>query len=402
MPIDLKKGASLAVDLLESLQEDSLTVQELWTTTLSIKEGPKELANALKDHTLPRAIAYAGLQKANSAGKRADVLTKALTQSGNLGSVDQNLSETQMAALIQEVNEQGDPHRGEFIYRRAELQCSVCHALGGAGGVLGPDMISLGASAPVDYIVESMLEPNKKVKEGYHMTTVYTKDDRVLSGFVALEDERQLVLRDAANQETTIAKDQIAKKEIASVSMMPPGLTNSLRRDEFIHLIRFLSELGKEGPFKVPPRRLVRRWRVLNFTDEIAEPVRKGDQRFYALQDDAKQWVPAYSTVRGVLPVSDIPSKKRWLYLVTPVRFEVEVTTPGDVGVQFNAIEGMRAWVGEKEVALENNLLQAPLGIGTHVITLVLDGNAFPKPTLEAELIDLPNSTAVVQVVNGS
>ena len=141
---------------------------------------------------------------------------------------------------------------------------------------------------------------------------------------------------------------------------------------------------------------------MLNFTDAIAEPVRKGDQRFYALQDDAKEWVPAYSTVRGVLPVNDIPSKKRWLYLVAPVRFEVEVTTPGEVGIQFNAIEGMRAWVGEKEVSLENNRLQTLLESGTQVITLVLDGNAFPKPTLEAELVDIPNSTAAVQIVNGS
>ena len=402
MPIDLRKGTDLAVGLMEPLKEGSPAVQELWTIALSIKEGPTELANALQGRKLARAIAYAGLQKANSAGKRADVLTKALTTSGSLDSVDQNLTGPQLVALIQEVNEQGDPQRGEFIYRRADLQCAICHALGGAGGTLGPDMISLGASAPLDYIIESMLEPNKKVKEGYHMTTVYTTDDRVLSGFVALEDDRQLVLRDAANQETTIAKDLVAKKEIASVSMMPPGLTNSLRRDEFIHLIRFLSELGKEGPFKVPPRRLVRRWRVLNFTDAIAEPVRKGDQRFYALQDDAKEWVPAYSTVRGVLPVNDIPSKKRWLYLVAPVRFEVEVTTPGEVGIQFNAIEGMRAWVGEKEVSLENNRLQTLLESGTQVITLVLDGNAFPKPTLEAELVDIPNSTAAVQIVNGS
>lgn len=400
--VQLKKGAERAAALLSTSKEDSPAIQDLWTTFLSMKEGPSALAEALSKRSLPRPVAYAGIQKANAAGERAIVLIKALTNAAGLEPVNQDLSEAEMAALVDEVRNQGDPHRGEFIYRRQELQCSVCHALGGAGGNLGPDMISLGASAPIDYIVESLLAPNNKVKEGYHMTTVYTKDDRVLSGFVALEDDRQLVLRDATGLETTLALTQVKKKEIASVSMMPPGLTASLRRDEFIHLVRFMSELGKEGSFKVPPRRLVRRWRVLNFTDAIKESVRQGDQRFYALKDDVKEWLPTYSTVRGVLPVNAIPSAKRWLNLVAPLRFEVDVTASGMMAIQFNASLGMRAWVGETEVTLDADRITTELEIGHHTITLVLDRNAFPKPTLEAELVDVEGSTAAVQLTSGT
>ncbi len=399
-PLDLREGLRQMVSLLESAEEDSPVLQEAWTRFLSLAEGPQALADALEQKRLARPVAYAGLQKASGAGDRGVPLVQALTRAGDLSSVDQDLTQEEMAALMEEVASQGDPHRGEFIYRREELQCTVCHALGGAGGNLGPDMISLGASAPVDYIIESLLSPNRKIKEGYHMTTVYTEDDQVLSGFIAREDERQLVLRDATGQETPIQQSQVVKKEIAPISMMPPGLTASLRRDEFIHLVRFLSELGKEGSFKVPPRRLVRRWRVLNFTPEIDEPVRKGDQRFYALDDDAKEWLPAYSTVRGVLPVSAIPSAQRWLYLVAPVRFEVDVTVPGEIAIQFNSTEGMRAWIGETEVPLEADRLTKQLDSGRHTVTLVLDRNAFPKPTLEAELIDVPGSPASVQLVN--
>lgn len=49
-----------------------------------------------------------------------------------------------------------DAHRGEAIFRRQELQCSKCHAIAGAGGRVGPDLISVGASAQVDYLVESL------------------------------------------------------------------------------------------------------------------------------------------------------------------------------------------------------------------------------------------------------
>jgi len=138
-----------------------------------------------------------------------------------------------------------------------------------------------------------------------------------------------------------------------------------------------------------------------SFADAIGVYDRQGDQLFYALEGDEKEWLPAYSTVRGVLPVNTIPSAKRWLYLVAPVRFEVDVTTPGAAAVRFNSTEGMRAWVNEREVALTEDRLSTDLENGRHTITLVIDRNAFPKPTLEAELIDVVDSPANVQLVGG-
>ena len=41
---------------------------------------------------------------------------------------------------------------------------------------------------------------------------------------------------------------------------MPDGLVDSLTRQEFVDLVRFLSELGKVGPYAPNPARLVRRW----------------------------------------------------------------------------------------------------------------------------------------------
>jgi hypothetical protein len=43
---------------------------------------------------------------------------------------------------------------------------------------------------------------------------------------------------------------------------MPPGLTASLREDEFVHLVRFLSELGKPGPWGPRSTATIQRWRV--------------------------------------------------------------------------------------------------------------------------------------------
>ena len=49
---------------------------------------------------------------------------------------------------------------------------------------------------------------------------------------------------------------------------MPEGLADPLTRGELVDLVRFLSELGKVGPYSVSKARLVRRWQALEPTNE--------------------------------------------------------------------------------------------------------------------------------------
>ena len=400
--MDLPAAAERAAAVLGSLQGTQDGVGDLFSAFLALSKGPDALATALKGKTLVQPIAYQGVQSANASGNKPEALVKALTEAGKLKPINQGLSAEDMQALVAEVRAKGDPHRGEVVYRRQALQCAVCHALGGAGGMVGPDLVSLGASAPVDYIIESLLNPGAKIKEGYHMTVLHGKDGQVHSGFLAREGERQYVLRDALGNESSLAKDQISKREVVPVSMMPPGLTASLRRDEFVDLTRFLSELGKEGAFKIAPRRLVRRWQVLDFNDAVKENVRQGDRRFYAEPDALKTWLPAYSQVDGSLPVAEIPSSRRWLLPVAPVQCHLDVSTPGKVILKLNAGKGIQAWVGVEPLEVApHGTLTLSLGSGRHTITLVVDPDVFPHPNLSAELVDVVESHAVVQVVGG-
>src|SRR5205085_12537935 len=110
----------------------------------------------------------------------------------------------EVQALVQEVRTKGDPARGELIYRRKEATCLACHAIAGAGGQVGPDMTSIGASAQIDYLVESLLLPNKAVKEGYHTLDVTRLDGKIVSGVKVREGNGELVLRDKADKEIAI------------------------------------------------------------------------------------------------------------------------------------------------------------------------------------------------------
>src|SRR6185436_13251513 len=134
------------------------------------------------------------------------------------------LSEAELSQIAARIKN-GDPARGEKVYRRKELGCMVCHSIGGAGGRVGPDLTSIGASAPPDYLVESILAPNKKVKEGYHSIQVTTKDGQDLSGVPVRENAEELVLRDTTNKEISIPKKNIDTQKIGG-SIMPAGLVD--------------------------------------------------------------------------------------------------------------------------------------------------------------------------------
>jgi len=55
--------------------------------------------------------------------------------------------------------------------------------------VKGPNLSALESGLPVDLLVESVLWSARQIKEGYAVTSVITKDGRVLSGFAHSEDK---------------------------------------------------------------------------------------------------------------------------------------------------------------------------------------------------------------------
>ena len=60
-----------------------------------------------------------------------------------------------------------------------------------------------------------------------------------------------VVLRDAKDQLAHLRPDEIDEMEVSLLSLMPEGLTKSLRRDELVDLVRFLSALGREDELRM-------------------------------------------------------------------------------------------------------------------------------------------------------
>jgi putative heme-binding domain-containing protein len=275
---------------------DEAQAQALWRSLLAIRGVSGRLATVLPKTELPRVVARAGLRPARE-GNQHQALVPVLLKQAGLAISDVQLSTAELQAIAREAVAKGNPAKGEQLYRRPELACMSCHAIGGAGAKIGPDLTSIGASAPADYLVESVLYPSAKIKEGYHAAMIATKDGKELSGMITRESGTEIVLRDAANQEVSVPVQSVTKRTSIG-SLMPAGLIDSLLPEERLDLFAFLAQLGKPGEFDAGKGGVARAWKlyiILSTNEHL------GLERVVAGDFSLKDWQPVLSLVSGKL-----------------------------------------------------------------------------------------------------
>src|SRR4051812_33196461 len=260
--LDVQQAAGPAGELFAAAKpEDDLS--PVIAAFLKRERGADALATALSGRQIAPDVAKLSLRYVQGIGQDLPALTEVLRKGAGVAAGATALSPDEMKRTMEEVAAKGDPARGEGVFRSKTAGCYQCHAIGGAGGTLAPDLRSVGAASPPDYIIDSVLQPNKALKDGYDSILVTTRDGDVIQGIKVREDAKELVLRDNLRDEITIATADVRSRKPGG-SLMPAGLADGLTHQEFLDLCRFLSELGKPGPYAVPNDPVVRRWRVLD------------------------------------------------------------------------------------------------------------------------------------------
>jgi len=241
--IDPAVASVLAVKLFhENLSQPD--IETLMGEVLLRPGGSSHLAGALAGKKIPRDTALHATRLLEVSGKGHPELTAGLAKAGELKPLSPAPGPQARNALLSKVAG-GNAIRGRAVYERAALACTVCHRVTGEGGIIGPDLSSIGASAPPDYLLESLLSPSEKIKEGYRMSMITLKNQNVVSGAISRETRNALVMRSAFGKETRIPKRDIASRQTSPVSMMPGGLVTGLREDELVDLLAYLSSLGR-------------------------------------------------------------------------------------------------------------------------------------------------------------
>lgn len=200
----------------------------------------------------------------------------------------------------------------------------------------------------------------------------------------------ELTIRDPANQIVKVAKSAIASRQMSPVSMMPPGMTASLREDEFVDLVRFLSELGREGAYKTQPNRYIRTWKAMG-------PMERADNDHvrhvgsFALNDEKYPypWQTTYSQVNGDLPLAELsPAQRMYPWFPRIAQFGLKLESAGKVKLGFNVVKGVVVAVDGaelKELGTEQSL---DLSAGTHRISVLVTRDAGDVSALRVEILD--------------
>lgn len=182
----------------------------------------------------------------NSDNKLLIDAAKAAKEAGASSGSGKKVAELPVADVFKHAMEnQGDAKAGERLY--TSQGCIACHAVDLKAEQKGPYLGAAGAKFTRDYLIDSILEPDKVVAQGFRTVTFAMNDGKMFMGFVTSEADGVVTLRDIAGQESKLNRAEVKEEKELPNSMMPPGLAGTLTLEEFTNLIEYLVSLKAVG-----------------------------------------------------------------------------------------------------------------------------------------------------------
>jgi len=138
----------------------------------------------------------------------------------------------------------GDADRGrELFFNAAGVQCKNCHRIRDQGRELGPDLSEIGKRLQRSELLESILEPSKRIDPKYVTHLVETSDGRVLTGVLVERTNDAIRLKDAQAKEILIAIKDVQFTAPQQKSLMPELQLQDMTADQVADLLEFLTSL---------------------------------------------------------------------------------------------------------------------------------------------------------------
>jgi putative heme-binding domain-containing protein len=130
--------------------------------------------------------------------------------------------------------------------------CHSCHSMQGEGGNVGPDLSQLGTRFTPKDMLEAIINPNKAISDQYAATVLVLKDGSSVVGRLINENRQAYFVSQnpfAPDVLREVPKKDVTTTKVSKVSLMMPGLINSLNDEELKDLMAYLMAGGrKEHP----------------------------------------------------------------------------------------------------------------------------------------------------------
>jgi len=133
----------------------------------------------------------------------------------------------------------GDATRGKEIFF-GKGECSSCHAVKGAGGYLGPDLSTYGATTSAQAILSAIMSQNRTTQAGYKQAVVTTRSGDRFEGAIRNEDNFSLQLQTKDGSFHFFQKSDLQNVERSDHSPMPANYRERLNSAELDDLVNYL------------------------------------------------------------------------------------------------------------------------------------------------------------------
>ena len=139
------------------------------------------------------------------------------------------------------IKAKGNAKRGEKLF--TSQACIVCHTTRDGQTPKGPHLADIGKRYKTRELIQSILNPNAIVAQGFDTYSFTLEDNSVHLGFVTLESADTISIRNAAGVAAELPAKQIKKREKIPASSMPPGLVAGLTPEQLADLLAYLDTI---------------------------------------------------------------------------------------------------------------------------------------------------------------
>lgn len=189
------------------------------------------LRHAANDATLVQIV------RNGIAGTEMPSFTSALTDNmaWQIAAYVKSLGRTRTAAVP------GDAERGARLYESAS--CASCHVVSGRGGVLGPELTSIGALRGGPYLRDAIVKPAAAHPPGYLVVRAVPTSGAEVRGIRVNEDVFWIHIRDAGGTVHALQKSELARVDRELDASLMPSYATRLEDAELDDLVAYLSTL---------------------------------------------------------------------------------------------------------------------------------------------------------------